>query len=90
MSNRKLQTFDEYRYGPRSVLKPGDRSASAAVQSMSPTTALNIPSPSAASSSSAATACKVPRSGWKRTRPMAAARSRSGSASPAAARPCPT
>ena len=25
MSNRKLQTFDEYRYGPRSVLKPGDR-----------------------------------------------------------------
>jgi hypothetical protein len=25
MSNRKLQTFDEYRYGPRSVLKPGDQ-----------------------------------------------------------------
>lgn len=25
MSNRKLQTFDEYRYGPRSVLRPGDR-----------------------------------------------------------------
>ena len=24
MSNRKRQTFDEYRYGPRSVLKPGD------------------------------------------------------------------
>jgi hypothetical protein len=25
MSNRKLETFDEYRYGPRSVLQPGDR-----------------------------------------------------------------
>jgi len=25
MTNRKLQTFDEYRYGPRSVLHPGDR-----------------------------------------------------------------
>jgi hypothetical protein len=25
MSNRKLQTFEEYRYGPRSVLKPGDQ-----------------------------------------------------------------
>ena len=25
MSSRKLQTFDEYRYGPRSVLKPGDK-----------------------------------------------------------------
>ena len=25
MSNRKLQEFDEYRYGPRSVLCPGDR-----------------------------------------------------------------
>ena len=25
MSNRKLLYFDEYRYGPRSVLKPGDR-----------------------------------------------------------------
>jgi hypothetical protein len=25
MSQRKLQPFDEYRYGPRSVLQPGDR-----------------------------------------------------------------
>ena len=25
MSNHKLQTFNEFRYGPRSVLKPGDR-----------------------------------------------------------------
>ncbi len=25
MSNRKLQEFDEYVYGPRSVLRPGDR-----------------------------------------------------------------
>ena len=25
MSQRKLQTSDEYRYGPRSILKPGDR-----------------------------------------------------------------
>lgn len=25
MSNRKLQTFDEYTYGKRGVLKPGDR-----------------------------------------------------------------
>lgn len=25
MTNRKLQEFDEYRYGPRSVLQPGDR-----------------------------------------------------------------
>ena len=25
MAQRKLQEFDEYRYGPRSVLKPGDR-----------------------------------------------------------------
>jgi len=25
MTNRKLQFFDEYRYGPRSVLKPGDQ-----------------------------------------------------------------
>ena len=24
MTQRKLQEFDEYRYGPRSVLKPGD------------------------------------------------------------------
>ena len=24
MAQRKLQEFDEYRYGPRSVLKPGD------------------------------------------------------------------
>ena len=25
MSTRKLQVFDQYRYGPRSVLTPGDR-----------------------------------------------------------------
>jgi hypothetical protein len=25
MAPRKLQEFDEYRYGPRSVLKPGDK-----------------------------------------------------------------
>jgi len=25
MSNRKLQEFDEHVYGPRSVLRPGDR-----------------------------------------------------------------
>ena len=25
MARRKLQVFDEYRYGPRSVLVPGDR-----------------------------------------------------------------
>ena len=25
MSKRKLEILDEYRYGPRSVLKPGDR-----------------------------------------------------------------
>jgi hypothetical protein len=25
MSSRKLQFFDEYRYGPRAVLKPGDK-----------------------------------------------------------------
>ena len=25
MTPRGLQTFDEYRYGPRSVLVPGDR-----------------------------------------------------------------
>jgi hypothetical protein len=25
MTSRKLQTFDEFRYGPRSVLKPSDR-----------------------------------------------------------------
>ena len=25
MSNRKLEEFSEYRYGPRSVLQPGDR-----------------------------------------------------------------
>ena len=25
MLNRKLQTFDECRYRPRSVLKPGDK-----------------------------------------------------------------
>ena len=25
MAQRKLQEFDEYRYGPRSVLKPGDK-----------------------------------------------------------------
>ena len=67
MSHRKLQVFDHYQYGPRSLLTPGDRFRVSGGPVYVTAGGENIPWEIAVSLSSDVTASKGQRSGSRPT-----------------------